>query len=94
MSFKAYAQNIQTKTGKSIKEYYTLAQQQGFIVNEKMVATHAQMLNWLKNDMKIGHVYANFIITYFKLRTNDPKLTQNTKKWASETGYQEKEKSE
>jgi hypothetical protein len=90
MSFRAYVQNIQTKTGKNIEEYYTIAQQRGFIIDNKIVATHAQMLNWLKNDMKISHVYANFIITYFKLQTNDPKITQNTKKWALETGYQGK----
>jgi len=90
MSFKAYAQNIEDKTGKNVKEYYLLAEQKGFIVDDKIVATHAQMLNWLKTDMKLSHVYANFIITYFKLRTHDPKVTQQTKKWANETGYQDK----
>jgi len=90
MSFKAYAKNIEDKTGKNIKEYYALAKQKGFIVDDKIVAAHAQMLNWLKNDMKLSHVYANFIITYFKLSTHDPKVTQQTKKWANETGYQEK----
>ena len=90
MSFKAYAKNIEEKTGKNIKEYYLLAQQKGFIVDDKIVASHAQMLNWLKNDMKLSHVYANFIITYFKLSTHDPKVTQQTKNWANETGYQEK----
>ena len=90
MSFKAYAQNIEDKTGKNVKEYYLSADQKGFIVDDKIVASHAQMLNWLKNDMKLSHVYANFIITYFKLSTHDPKVTQQTKNWANETGYQEK----
>jgi hypothetical protein len=90
MSFKAYAQNIQEKTGKNVKEYYMLAEQKGLIVDGKITATNGQMLNWLKNGMNISHVYANFIITYFKLNTHDPKVTQKTKKWAYETGYQEK----
>ena len=90
MSFKAYAQNIQNKTGKNVKEYFALAEQKGFIVDGKIVAPHAQMLNWLKSEMKLSHVYANFIITYFKLRTHDPKVTQKMKDWAYETGYQDK----
>jgi hypothetical protein len=90
MSFKAYAQNIEEKTGKNVKKYYMLAEQKGFIVDGKIAATHGQMLNWLKNDMHLSHVYANFIITYFKLTTHDPKVTQKTKNWANETGYQEK----
>ena len=90
MSFKAYAQNIEEKTGKNLSEYYILAEKKGFIVDGKIVAAHTQMLNWLKSDMKIGHVYANFIITYFKLSTHDPKVTQNMKEWAYKTGYQDK----
>jgi hypothetical protein len=91
LSFKAYAQNIEAKTGKSLKEYYTMAEQLGFIKGDKIVASHAQMLGWLKGDLKIGHVYANMIITYFKLLTHDPKISENMKSWAYTTGYQESE---
>jgi hypothetical protein len=91
MSFKAYAQNIQTKTGKTLDEYYKLAEQKGFIVNDKIEAPHAEMLSWLKGDMTLGHVYANFVITYFKLRTHDAKVTENMKKWGYETGYEDSE---
>ena len=90
MSFRAYAQNIEVKTGKRPEEYYRLAEKKGFITGGKILSTHAQMLQWLKTDMTLSHVYANFIITYFKLRTHDPKVTENMKKWAYETGYQEK----
>ncbi len=89
MSFRAYAKNIEAKTGKNLNDYYALAEQRGFIVNGKIVAAHAQMLAWLKSDMALSHVYANFVITYFKLRTHDPKTTENMKKWAYETGYSE-----
>ncbi len=91
MSFKAYAQNIEKKTGKNLNEYYKLAEQKGFILDGKIQAPHAQMLAWLKSEMVLGHVYANFVITYFKLRTHDVKVTENMKKWAYETGYQDSE---
>ncbi len=90
LSFRAYAQNIEAKTGRTLNEYYALAEQKCFIVGGRIAAAHAQMLGWLKNDMGLSHVYANFVITYFKLRTHDPKTTENMKKWAYETGYQEK----
>ena len=90
MSFKAYAQNIEKKTGKNLDIYYHLAEQKCFIVDGKIAAPHAQMLQWLKSDMVLSHVYANFVITYFKLRTHDSKVTENMKKWAYETGYQDK----
>ncbi len=90
MSFRAYAKNIEVKTGNTLSDYYALAEQKSFIVDGKIVATHAQMLAWLKSELGLSHVYANFIITYFKLRTHDPKTTENMKKWAYETGYQDK----
>ena len=91
MSFKAYAQNMEKKTGKNLNEYYKLAEQKGFILDSKIKAPHAQMLAWLKSEMALSHVYANFVITYFKLRTHDVKVTENMKKWAYETGYQDSE---
>ncbi len=91
MSFRAYAQNIEAKSGKKLTDYFKLAEEKGFIVDGKIIAAHSQMLKWLKSDMALGHVYANFVITYFKLRTHDPKTTENMKKWAYETGYQDGE---
>jgi hypothetical protein len=91
VSFKAYAHNIEAKSGRKLTEYYSLAEQKGFIVDSKITAAHAQMLKWLKSDMALSHVYANFVITYFKLRTHDPKVTENMKSWAYTTGYQDSE---
>ncbi len=91
MSFKAYARNIEKKTGKKLLDYYALAEQRRFIKDGKIVAAHAEILKWLKSDMTLSHVYANFIITYFKLRTNDPKVSEKMKSWAYTTGYQESE---
>ncbi|MDE1855423.1 MAG: DUF4287 domain-containing protein [Candidatus Micrarchaeota archaeon] len=87
-TFKAYLHNIQAKTGKSPEDFYKLATGKGFIKRGKIVAEHAEMLDWLKSEIKLGHVHANFIILYLRLRTNDPRGGANIKKWARETGYE------
>jgi hypothetical protein len=91
MSFKAYSQNVEAKSGKSLKEYYALAEKKGFIIDGKIVVVHAQMLKWLKSDMALSHVYANFVISYFKLRTHDSKVTEKMRTWAYSTGYSDSE---
>ena len=89
MTYKAYMHNIEAKTGKNPEDFWTLANKMGFIKEGKIVATHAQLLEWLKSDIGLGHVHANFIITYLLLRTNDPKISDKMKNWAYETGYQD-----
>ena len=90
MSFKAYIQNIEAKTGKSRDDFWELAIKLGFIKDDKIVATHSQLLKWLKSDIGLGHVHANFMITYLRLRTNDPKVSEKMRTWAYSTGYQGK----
>jgi hypothetical protein len=90
MSFKAYMQNIEVKTGKSRDDFWELAIKMGFIKDGKIVATHAQLLKWLKSDIGLGHVHANFMITYLRLRTKDPKVGEKMRTWACSTGYQDK----
>ncbi len=65
--------NIEAKTNKTREDLWQLANKLGFVKDGKIVATHAQLLKWLKTDVGLGHVHANFIIMYFRLRTNDPK---------------------
>ncbi len=89
MTYRAYMHNIEAKTGKTPEDFWQLANKKCFIKEGKIVATHAQLLKWLKSDIGLGHVHANFIITYLRLRTNDPKVSEKMKKWAYETGYQE-----
>jgi Domain of unknown function (DUF4287) len=89
MSFKAYMQNVQAKSGKTAEDFYRIATEKGFIVDGKIVASHKQLLEWLKSDIGLGHIHANFVITYLRLRTHDPKVSEQMKKWANETGYQE-----
>jgi hypothetical protein len=83
-------QNIEAKTGKSAEDFWELANKMGFIKEGKIVASHAQLLKWLKSDIGLGHVHANFIIMYLRLRTNDPKVSEKMKTWAYSTGYQDK----
>jgi hypothetical protein len=89
MTYKAYMQNIQAKSGKTPEEFYRIANEKGFINDGKIVASHKQMLKWLKSDIGLGHMHANFVVAYLRLRTHDPKVSEQMKKWAYETGYQE-----
>ncbi|HVA82766.1 MAG TPA: DUF4287 domain-containing protein [Candidatus Aquilonibacter sp.] len=88
MTFMAYMENIEKVTGKSREQIWKIANKNGFVKRGKVVATHAQMLEWLKGDMKLGHVRANFVILYLRLRTNDPKVSQRMRTWAYDTGYE------
>jgi Domain of unknown function (DUF4287) len=91
VTYKAYMQNIETKTGKTPEDLWKIANKMGFIKEGKIVATHAQLLGWLKSDVGLGHVHANMVIVYLRLRTNDPKVSEKMKNWAYSTGYRESE---
>jgi hypothetical protein len=84
-------QNVQAKSGKNAEDLYRIAAEKGLIVDGKIVASHKQLLEWLKSDIGLGHVHANFIIAYLRLRTHNPKVSEQMKKWAYETGYQDSE---
>jgi hypothetical protein len=88
-TFKAYAENIKAKSGRSLEDYWNLANEKGFVKRGKLAAKHSEMLTWLKSkEIGLGHVHANMVITYLRLRTDDPQLTPGMKKWAYDTGYQ------
>ncbi len=86
-TFKAYAVNIEAKTGKSLDDFWQLAGKEGFVKGHKVVAKHAELLKWLKSDIGLGHVHANFIILYLRLRGKDPKVSAQMRTWAHSTGY-------
>jgi hypothetical protein len=54
MSFQAYLDNIQAKTGKTPDDFRTLAAKKGLVKTGEIVA-------WLKADFKLGHGHANAI---------------------------------
>ena len=88
-TYKAYMKNIQDKTGKTPDDFWKSANKKGFIKQGKITAKHAELLNWLKSDIELGHVHANMVITYLRLRAKDPRLTEGMKNWAYSTGYQD-----
>jgi hypothetical protein len=76
MTFKAYLDNIEAKTGKSPEDFFALAKKNGLIENGKIVAEYSKLLSWLKSDMGLGHGHANAMILYLRIRTKDPKLKE------------------
>jgi uncharacterized protein DUF4287 len=74
VTFKAYLDNIQAKTGKAPDDFLAMAKERGFVKDGVIVAKHAELLAWLKEDIGLGHGHANAIILYLRIRTNDPKV--------------------
>jgi hypothetical protein len=68
-------------------QFWELAIKKGFVKQGKVVAKHAKMLKWLNSDIGLGHVHASFMITYLRLRANDPRVSTGMKEWAFSTGY-------
>lgn len=68
MSFQAYLDNIQTKTGKSPEDFKKLADKKGFTVKGKLKpATRAgDIVKWLKDDFELGHGHAMAIYALLK----------------------------
>ena len=87
--FKAYMENIRGKTGKKPEDFLNIAVEKGFIKDGKIVVKHGEMLTWLKTEMGLGHVQANFIILYLRLRSNDQNVSERAKNWAYETGIKD-----
>jgi hypothetical protein len=68
MSFQAYINNIEAKTGKGAAEFRELAEQKGFTQNgELKPATKAgDIVKWLKDDFDLGHGHAMAIFALLK----------------------------
>jgi hypothetical protein len=77
MTFKEYLDKIAVKTGKSPDDFLELAKRKGFVAHGKIVAEYADLLGWLKSDFGLGIGHANAIILYLRIKTNDPKVSQN-----------------
>jgi hypothetical protein len=72
MSFKAYLDNIQAKTGKSPENFRTIAEEKGFLNNGKLVKTvkATEITDWLKDEFELGHGHAMAIYAMFKGKTH------------------------
>ena len=68
MSFQAYLDNIQTKTGKSPDDFKTMAEQKGFMQNGELRSsvTAGDLVKWLKDDYALGHGHAMAIYALLK----------------------------
>ena len=54
MSFQAYLDNIEAKTGKTPGDFAKLASRKGLV-------KHGEIIAWLKTEFSLGHGHANAI---------------------------------
>lgn len=73
MTFKAYIDNIQAKTGKTPKDFLVLAEKKGLL--KEGVKTQ-QIVKWLKEDYGLGQGHAMAIVLTFKNATQ-PRTSQS-----------------
>jgi hypothetical protein len=71
MSFQAYLDNIQAKTGKSPDDFKKMAEEKSFFENGKLKATvkAGEIVTWLKNDFDLGHGHSMAIYALLKGKT-------------------------
>jgi len=71
MSFQAYIDNIQAKTGKTPNDFKVLAENKGFLKNGEIIKTvkATEITNWLKEEFELGHGHAMAIYATFKGKT-------------------------
>ena len=68
MSFQAYLDNVEQKTGKTPNEFIALAREKGF---DDPTVKATEIVNWLKTDFELGHGHAMAIVHVIK---NGPKI--------------------
>lgn len=68
MTFKAYIDNIQSKTGKSPDDFKELADAKGFTEKGKLKSgvKAGQIVEWLKQDFDLGRGHAMAIYALLK----------------------------
>lgn len=68
MSFQAYLDNIQAKTGKSPDDLINLATEKGFLENGilKQEIKAGEIVQWLKDEFDLGHGHAMAVYAFFK----------------------------
>ena len=68
MSFQAYLDNIQAKTGKAADDFAQLATEKGLIADGGLApgVKAGQIIDWLKTDFDLGHGHAMALVAWFK----------------------------
>lgn len=69
MSFQAYLDNIQTKTGKSPDDFKQLAEAKGYLQNGELTVKATEVTNWLKQEFGLGHGHAMAMYAWLKGKT-------------------------
>lgn len=71
MSFQAYLDNIEAKTGKTPADFKKLATEKGFMIDGKLNPNTkaTEITNWLKEEFDLGHGHAMAIFASFKGKT-------------------------
>ena len=62
MSFQAYLDNIEAKTGKAPQEFIQIAHEKGFDGDTKA----GDIVAWLKQDYELGHGHAMALVHVIK----------------------------
>lgn len=62
MSFQAYLDNIELKTGKTPNDFIALAKQKGITPDTKA----GEIVSWLKADYDLGHGHAMALVHVIK----------------------------
>lgn len=72
MSFQAYLDNIQAKTGKTPAEFKAMARDKGFATDTGIApgVKATQITDWLKADFGLGHGHAMAIVALLKGKTD------------------------
>jgi Domain of unknown function (DUF4287) len=63
MTFQAYLDNIEAKTGKSAADFKKLARKKGLL---RSGTKATEIVNWLKKDFALGHGHAMAIYAVLK----------------------------
>ena len=68
MTFQAYIDNIQAKTGKSAVDFKKMAAAKGFTENGTLRSgvKAGEIIQWLKDDFALGHGHAMAIVAVLK----------------------------
>lgn len=62
MSFQAYLDNIELKTGKTPNDFISLAKEKGFSTETES----SEIVAWLKQDFELGHGHAMALVHVIK----------------------------
>jgi Domain of unknown function (DUF4287) len=75
MSFQAYIDNIQTKTGLLPADFKALAIEKGFIVDDVIPKNikATDITNWLEEEFELGHGHAMAIFDTLKGKSGNDK---------------------